>query len=640
MLQALRQNTAQYRAGVMGPDAYPDIATGQQVIHPAHNDHIANENIHKGTNDWLQHLWAKGQQSQNGAVQAFVTGYLTHAAGDMFGHTFVNNYAGGPFVIDPHTNAAKHLVFEGYVGKRTPALRKYNRTVAYSPADYVTSGSFSGPLSNRVFTPSGDFSITGVEAFIYDEMINISGNSALNSLYEGRLNVASVPFVYHTTRVQLGRHIDWYYAEKDRLRNKINACKWYDLWCMNKYNVLYAAHTTVVWGTKEYAVAWRNDIDRGLREWAKVSHELALQLIYPSADGDPQNAGINSDRRHRAQAVAENFVFNHLISMSGAPDQAGPAAQWVLGFIDRVFKSPQWLKDMKADMVDTMLKNATGKDRATWEDYITNPERKFDPVMNLAHAGGQTGALISLTSMNQTVLNLPTNSVGQADPGYSYPELRFAVDTFAPAYNTLVMSKLVLISPPEFSRFVRELPFSGPRPTTVQANAMLGFVDSLDGREDKRNARVQSGVYGDCGAYNAIFKPQIGDTSCTSAAQPVPGNPSGFVAYPDSSREVSLNWTALSGATRYTLERRTGTSTTYTVIANLDGSATWYVDTNRQPRIRYTYRLKAGNTAGLSTGVETSVTMPADEAPCRVSVPANTPASKTDEASPDYLPPC
>lgn len=33
-LMALRAGRVQYRAGVLGPDAYPDILTGQQVIHP------------------------------------------------------------------------------------------------------------------------------------------------------------------------------------------------------------------------------------------------------------------------------------------------------------------------------------------------------------------------------------------------------------------------------------------------------------------------------------------------------------------------------------------------------------------------------------------------------------------------------
>src|SRR5690606_17301858 len=34
ILAAIRAAPQQYRAGVLGPDAYPDILTGQQIIHP------------------------------------------------------------------------------------------------------------------------------------------------------------------------------------------------------------------------------------------------------------------------------------------------------------------------------------------------------------------------------------------------------------------------------------------------------------------------------------------------------------------------------------------------------------------------------------------------------------------------------
>jgi hypothetical protein len=55
------------------------------------------------------------------AINAFAVGYLTHAAGDMFGHTFVNNFTDGDFAIlppDGPENAIKHVILEGYVDKR------------------------------------------------------------------------------------------------------------------------------------------------------------------------------------------------------------------------------------------------------------------------------------------------------------------------------------------------------------------------------------------------------------------------------------------------------------------------------------------------------------------------------------------
>jgi hypothetical protein len=96
LLSALRANPQQYRAGVIGPDAYPDILTGQQVIHP-------DESNPDGTNSWLEYLWNQAGTDGNNTqpIKAFVGGFLTHAAGDMYGHTFVNNFTGGPFTFIP-----------------------------------------------------------------------------------------------------------------------------------------------------------------------------------------------------------------------------------------------------------------------------------------------------------------------------------------------------------------------------------------------------------------------------------------------------------------------------------------------------------------------------------------------------------
>ncbi|MBP7416044.1 MAG: hypothetical protein KA831_05270, partial [Pyrinomonadaceae bacterium] len=107
VLDALKKNPDQYRAGILGPDAYPDVLTGQQVIHPPTNP--------DGSNRWLEYLWSKSDSSP--AIKAFVTGYLTHAAGDMYGHTFINNFTGGAFTFKPADNAKKHILLESYIGK-------------------------------------------------------------------------------------------------------------------------------------------------------------------------------------------------------------------------------------------------------------------------------------------------------------------------------------------------------------------------------------------------------------------------------------------------------------------------------------------------------------------------------------------
>lgn len=110
ILASLQSNAAQYRAGTIGPDAYPDIVTGQQVIHP--DPELTD--IEQGTDAWLQYLWTQANSDaykNNKAVRAFTVGLLTHAAGDMYAHTFVNNFTGEPFTFSPVENAVKIRTF-------------------------------------------------------------------------------------------------------------------------------------------------------------------------------------------------------------------------------------------------------------------------------------------------------------------------------------------------------------------------------------------------------------------------------------------------------------------------------------------------------------------------------------------------
>jgi hypothetical protein len=255
ILTALNDYPAQYRAGVLGPDAYPDILTGQQVIHPDTNS--------EGSNGWLTYLWRKSNESQSQAIKAFTTGYLTHAAGDMYGHTFVNNFTGGAFTITPPSNAVKHVLLEGYIDKLVPR-------------------------------PSYDASISEVEDFIYQNMIDAKSGTELDQIYlreNGEGTKLSIPRIYSTLRASLQNDINGYYDKtKDydrRYNEKIKAAKDCDLLDPSCSATLLLGQAYVIQAEKiafvttqgpiaTYKEYWRNDIDDGLREWPKVSHKVAI----------------------------------------------------------------------------------------------------------------------------------------------------------------------------------------------------------------------------------------------------------------------------------------------------------------------------------------------------------------------------
>jgi hypothetical protein len=83
----------------------------------------------------------------------------------------------------------------------------------------------------------------------------------------------------------------------------------------------------------------------------------------------------------------------------------------------------------------------------------------------------------------------------------------------------------------------------------------------------------------------------------------LPSNPSGFAVGTVTSSSLELRWNPVEGATGYALERRTD-STVFAPLVTI--ATTSYTDLNLQPSTRYTYRLKAVNAAGSSSGAELS----------------------------------
>jgi hypothetical protein len=86
------------------------------------------------------------------------------------------------------------------------------------------------------------------------------------------------------------------------------------------------------------------------------------------------------------------------------------------------------------------------------------------------------------------------------------------------AYNTATMSKLILLGPDEVNRLLRDL---GSTRTLTVPNAMLGFIETLDGDNQWGNGMA---LAQDCRVYTQIFMRQPGETGlpdCVDApAQP------------------------------------------------------------------------------------------------------------------------
>lgn len=97
----------------------------------------------------------------------------------------------------------------------------------------------------------------------------------------------------------------------------------------------------------------------------------------------------------------------------------------------------------------------------------------------------------------------------------------------------------------------------------------------------------------------------------TASATPmstVPGTPMGLGVTATGPTEITLSWTAVTGATGYQLQRRTNGGTFGSAMDA--GSGTSYTDTGLTPSTTYDYEIRAVNAAGNSewSGVVTSAT--------------------------------
>jgi hypothetical protein len=171
IVTALRNHQSFFRAGVVGPDGLPDVTYGQRVVHIGQ------------TGDWNRHVvvraWAAQNDPDYSAVEreqilAFAYGYMAHAAGDMWAHTFVNGFAAGVFpglsdILSDADNASialRHLIGEVYIGDATPG---YDGNKDRQPVPFEVNEDGNQDISDTS-TPRQDFAAPS--RFIYETFVN------------------------------------------------------------------------------------------------------------------------------------------------------------------------------------------------------------------------------------------------------------------------------------------------------------------------------------------------------------------------------------------------------------------------------------------------------------------------------------
>ncbi|WP_194866912.1 zinc dependent phospholipase C family protein [Pseudoalteromonas sp. PPB1] len=114
LASAILANQNLYLLGTNGPDVLPDFIGGQVTVHAGTG---------WNSNQWLTYLSTKPDGISSSEWSAFYSGYLSHAASDVFAHTYVNSYAGDAFDLgdsDAFAVEIRHKLLEMYISKYQP----------------------------------------------------------------------------------------------------------------------------------------------------------------------------------------------------------------------------------------------------------------------------------------------------------------------------------------------------------------------------------------------------------------------------------------------------------------------------------------------------------------------------------------
>lgn len=353
---SIRAYPKDFRAGAVGPDAFGDIAQGQGAIHPdtrTENGTRSPDNSlgHSYTWQWLVHIYKSGWSAYKRCggctsgkrALAFSYGFLMHAAQDVFGHTFINAFAGEPFpavseLVQPAKLrvAIRHIIVEGYVGEHTPLAP----LSIDAPIGFLYSTFIQSPDAARY--GRGAF----VEAFVK---------------LESRL----------VTR-------------RNKLTNEINS------------SFFKCVRHPIDCAERAYINAWLDDIASGLKDWPNLSLALARDLF-----------ATPTSNVTAAKAHVSAWVRGHLLSMLGLPDFVGRWMGFVDRFLGglKAIAGPLVapIEALKNTFYNWLFKQATGLTLDEWKSFFTRADtwinNSSNPLVMLpSTTSGTVDALMGLPS--------------------------------------------------------------------------------------------------------------------------------------------------------------------------------------------------------------------------------------------------
>ena len=505
--QALHDWPTYYNAGVVGPDGFPDLTMGQSVIHPVH------------TGQWLRYIlnraWATQDDPSYSAqeksqVLAFAYGFMTHAAGDMWAHTLVNEQAKGVFpgVKEILTNshdaeiAIRHIILEGYIGDATPGFDGNDDRTTLPNGDVSDDSSpgtgFDAPI-RWIYETLVDPNAAGAPSTARGPLIGFFTGlrSSLQDFVGGSFSddIAAVAQNFESSKSALDEVNEECSFPPNIIKCPIALAKLGITVIGDAFGAAVdAAEAVVKEGARlllsSYVHAWIDDIDSGLHAWGELGLASTRALFDPQTRRDLQNEECASKGPETSVLRANcedgigavdvlfdstnDFVNNHLLSMLGAPDFVGVARGAIQDAMDTLGKALDVvlnpiaqplaaIKDFAKEQVKQLVSDAIGIDVDQLNDFIKHPTSWLNVgsvAVTLPVVGTQT---LHLFESGQHAaldgyLHLPADHHEGLDISSQLADdVEFDPNTFAAVKNTITTAKLLLLAPDQLNLALHDM---------------------------------------------------------------------------------------------------------------------------------------------------------------------------------------
>lgn len=196
LFQAVSDKRGDYLLGVLGPDTYPDMVAGQMTTHPGLEAtskdpkdilppakallNLTQRSLSGplwGTDDWMFWVRSRALSSQlpeSGRKRelAFAYGYLTHAAMDMWAHSYVNLYSGDVFsMTDEQEVEFRHMAIESLIKRAHKNIFEAPSPMTQEQAGLELRRRLGNPLSLGKGFPDDLSKITAPVDFVRNTLV-------------------------------------------------------------------------------------------------------------------------------------------------------------------------------------------------------------------------------------------------------------------------------------------------------------------------------------------------------------------------------------------------------------------------------------------------------------------------------------